>query len=773
MADPSFPAPVAFAHSVAGAPTTDWEPLDVHLRAVADRAAMYCGVFGSAAWGRLAGLWHDLGKYRPEFQRKLMGEHLEVEHAGLGAALAVSKHPGAGLPLAFVIAGHHAGLANRDAQVGPGRLPLTDRLRNNTPLLTNIGRDLIVPTALLAAPLPPFPPFIETRRGAGSDSDHVKRRVEFWTRMLFSGLVDADRRETAAFYAGFDPAIQLHDAQQYDALPVLRDRLDAAIDAMARAAATGTARTAVNVARAEVLSACRRAAALPPGRFSLTVPTGGGKTLSAMSFALNHAVAHAVAQGLRRVIVVIPFTSIIEQNAQVYRDVLNDPGCPEVNNVVEHHSNLDRQALMDENPEQEIRRELAAENWDAPVIVTTSVQFFESLFSDNPSRCRKLHNIARSVIILDEVQTLPAEFLLPILEALAELTDPNAYGCSVVLSTATPPALRHREGRNFGLKDVREIIADPADLSRRLRRVRTDWPKSNDGVLTYERLAQRMSRHEKVLAVVHRRRDARVVAEQLPPEGRFHLSALMCPAHRLDALRRMRAALRQSGACRLVATQLIEAGVDIDFPVVYRALAGMDSLAQAAGRCNREGILADEGGKPTAGEFVVFRAETNPPTRALSAAMESTLTMLAAYGPELDLFDPDRCVEFFDNLYFKASKDARGIQASRAALNFATVGADFRLIDDYTLPVLVPYGDAEQRLAAYRRSPTRQTRRALQPFIVQIAPYHREALMRVGAIAPVDQTVDELTTPFRHLYDTELFGLGLGEAPADPAVLIV
>lgn len=754
-----------FAHSVEGKPESMWEPLEIHLAKVANLAAGFCESFSSGDWGRLAGLWHDLGKYHPDFQRRIRGEEVQVEHAGLGAALSVMKGRLAGRPLAFAIAGHHAGLANDGAQGQSDRTPLVDRLKANRELLeATMAGTVPVPTELLNAALPAPPPFLAGR----GERDASMRRVELWTRFIFSALVDADRRATAKFYAQFDPTIRLHEELRYESLSILRNRLDAAINRKALEAKA----THVNVARAEVLAACRKAAARPPGRFSLTVPTGGGKTLAGMSFALNHALLH----GLRRVIVVIPFTSIIEQNAKVYRAVLGE------GNVVEHHSNLDQQRLAEENTEREVKRKLAAENWDAPVVVTTTVQFFESLFSDHPSRCRKLHNIAKSVIILDEVQTLPAEFLLPILDGLAELSDPKAYGCSVVLSTATPPALRYREGQGYGLHDVDEIVDGPHALARRLKRVSVYWPDNFNEVLTYDALAAQIASRHKALAVVHRRQDARDLAERLqrlmpssnrrPSHVLLHLSALMCPAHRLRALRRARAAVRTKRRVYLISTQLIEAGVDIDFPVVYRALAGLDSLAQAAGRCNREGRLIDPDGNLVKGEFVVFRAETDPPTPSLKAAMKSTGIMLGLHGRDLDPSDPDRCLEFFNLLYFNADKDARGIQTARASLNFATVAADFKLIDEYAMPIIVPYGHADERLAAYRANPTRLTRRALQPFIVQIPPWHHSILHGLGALSPIDDTLDELTVPFHHLYDSEMFGLKLGESPADPGALI-
>lgn len=480
----------AYAHTIGGLPSAHWERLELHLAGVSERAARLAAAFSSADWGRVAGLWHDLGKYRPEFQAYLRGDITTGgEHAGLGAALAI-EHRGPGAwPLAFAIAGHHAGLANR-ASNAPAEvegltglpIPLADRLRANAPTLRDLRSAL--PHGILGEPLPPLPSILLGLTSPPKDravKDAAARTLAFWTRMLFSALVDADRLETARFYAQHTPALLYDDLRAND-IPTLRDCLDAHLDALA----AGTKPMPVNALRAEILRACRERAALLPGRFSLTVPTGGGKTLAAMSFALNHAHPRDPGAGPprhRRVIVVIPFTSIIEQNAAVYRRVLGDA------NVLEHHSNLDEATLTERDPDREARRQLAAENWDAPVVVTTTVQFFESLFSNHPSRCRKLHNIARSVIVLDEVQTLPPQLLAPILDALAELTD--RYGCTVVLSTATPPALARGDTQPHGLSGVTEIIPDPAALSRRARRVRVRW--EIDEATPYAALAERLA----------------------------------------------------------------------------------------------------------------------------------------------------------------------------------------------------------------------------------------------------------------------------------------
>lgn len=718
-----------YAHTRADQDESTWEGLEEHLKGVADCAGKFAQAFGAASWGHAAGLWHDLGKFRPEFQARLHGDRTQVEHAGVGAALAITKHASRGIPIAFAVAGHHSGLANRKLQGDSDRTPLFERVNNNLSVLDDLSA--IVPPAIALVELPQLPDWLANRPA----SDARSLSAEMFVRFLFSALVDADRLCTERF---LDPGKR--NAIACDSLATLSHHLDRTIESVA-ACSDSTSR--VNQVRAKVLSACRTAADQPQGVFSLTVPTGGGKTLSAMSFALRHGVRH----DLRRVIVVIPYTSIIEQNAKVYANALG------AENVIEHHSNLDEAKAYEQSSEIELRRRLAAENWDAPVVVTTTVQFFESLFSAHPSRCRKLHNIANSVILLDEVQTLPPNLLLPILDGLQELT--RHYGCSVVLSTATPPALSQPH-LSFGLAGVEEIILNPASLAAELRRVAVAWPEAGE-VVSYATVAASMATHPQVLAIVHLRKDARHLVELLPPVGRHHLSALMCPAHRLKVLAAVKRALDAGETCRVVSTQLVEAGVDIDFPVVYRALAGLDSLAQAAGRCNREGRLMDENGQPAPGQFIVFRAETKPPPGVLRMALEGTEGLLATHEDRLDLLAPSTFAEFFRGLYLRSDVDVEGIQTKRRDFNFADVEAAFRMIEDYTIPVVVPYdGDAVQRVDRYRHRPTRENRRALQPYIVQVALSHLRALSDVGAIDRIDDVVTALTEPFHSLYDQVL-----------------
>jgi CRISPR-associated endonuclease/helicase Cas3 len=491
--------------------------------------------------------------------------------------------------------------------------------------------------------------------------------------------------------------------------------------------------TPVNHLRARILAQCRAKATDTPGIFSLTVPTGGGKTLASMAFALDHTLAH----GQRRIIYVIPYTSIIEQTADVFRGIFGEA-------VVEHHSNAES------DPGREsLRSRLACENWDAPIVVTTSVQFFESLFAARTSRCRKLHNIAGSVVVLDEAQLLPPEFLKPILGILNLLT--RHYGVTVVLSTATQPALARQEYFDprktiAGLDSVRELmhggphVETPDALYRGLQRVRVRLPADWQARTTWEDLAAELAAHPSVLAIVNTRRHAAAL-HALLPEGTLHLSALMCGAHRADVIDAIKARLAAGVPTSVVSTQLVEAGVDLDFPVVYRALAGLDSIAQAAGRCNREGRLDD------LGEVVVFVPPDAAPPGLLAKGEGACRSVLHGHaGDPLDraLFE---C--YFRQLYYQCDLDKHGIDklltvdGRTLAVNFRTAAERFRLIDDADQASIIvlyhgPDGQdttIDRRLVQLRRGDSaRWLLRALQRYTVSIRQRDAGRLLAQGDI---------------------------------------
>ena len=597
--------------------------LDDHLRSVGALVGRLAHGHAKAL-AMLAGLWHDLGKRRRGFQeyvRSAGGQDAHIErvadqektHSAAGALwaerhLAQTNGPQGRLlarVLQYVIAGHHAGLDNWDGRLA-ARLLSDEAHRELKDALDGVNPGDILTPRLDLPQLAQLA--IQSERDAQQPG-----RFALQVRMLFSALVDADFLDTEAYMAGHRSAARLGAP----ALPAMQALLQAHLDGLTRHD------TAVNRARASVLAQCRQKATHAPGVYSLTVPTGGGKTLSSQNFALNHAAAY----GKRRVIVAIPYTSIIEQTADVFRSVFAPMGD---DTVIEHHSNADV------DPESEnARSRLACENWDAPLIVTTNVQLFESLFARRTSRCRKLHNLADSVIVLDEAQLLPVEFLQPIVDVLRYLV--HDYGVTLLLCTATQPVLDAKPGFDAqrglrrGLGPVTEIIDDVPALYRALERVKVHLPASLDTPRGWPELADEMVRHEALLGIVSRRADAaelfRLVQARSAGAPCWHLSALMCAQHRSDTLAEIKAALlarRDALAAglpaqpvRVVSTQLVEAGVDLDFPVVYRALAGLDSIAQAAGRCNREGRL------PAPGEVHVFVPPTKAPPGLLRLARDT------------------------------------------------------------------------------------------------------------------------------------------------------
>ena len=706
------------------------QQLNDHLEGVSQKAASFAEYFKCRQWGHLLGKWHDLGKFSDGFQQYMFDGKPRVEHAVVGGRYATDFF--ADLPqriaIQFAITCHHTGLQNADA--------VRQRLKKADHLVADSIKN--IPGELLSQKLPDWPEWLSPPSNSSTKQniDDWKRSLEFWIRMLHSCLVDADwlDAEKRNLEAPVRPKFPL--------IKELRDRLDAYIDKKVNDDRENNW-TSVNSQREIVLKACRSAATQTSGYYSLTVPTGGGKTLSGMSFALNHAVENE----LRRIIVVIPYTSIIEQNAGVFKDVFGKA------NVVEHHSSL--------CPEEETERNrLASENWDAPIIVTTNVQLFESLFANKNSRLRKLHNISRSVIILDEAQSLPPRLLYSILDAIRELKE--NYGCSIVICTATQPALKQRLSFPKGLDEVREIIPDSIQLARDLSRVQVEWP--DKAKTEYQDIADQVEKEKfnRVLLVTHKRKDARTLA-QLLPKGTYHLSASMCAAHRTVVLSDIKNLLKEKSATvRLVSTQLIEAGVDVDFPVVFRALSGMDSIAQAAGRCNREG-------KDDKGRLIVFRAPTEPPPGILRLGKGITESLLNSCGEEgvpanndvLDFTHPDVFKTYFRLFYANSQLDSAGVQTARAELDFPEVSRRFRMIDNaQTYAVVVPYGDAYEKLEVIRNKfqPTREDFRSLQPFIVQLYSQEFNRLNEVGVLDMVHESFFCLTQPYQRLYDIR-FGL--------------
>jgi CRISPR-associated endonuclease/helicase Cas3 len=730
--------------------------LTEHLQQVAERSAEFAAAFGSADLGRLAGLWHDLGKNAPDWQQFLLDANEDPseldavnevgavsprrrgpDHSTAGAIHALTvlgANNRTAMALAFAIAAHHAGLSDKTEL--QSRTQAEGKRRRYESCLNDRVADLLAASDVelphfLQRPAPPEHP---------APREYVNRRFETFVRMLFSALVDADRLATESFIEhaqGLPPS----SVQRSLWLPLEEyvAPLDVHLAGLDRLRATP-----VNTARRQVLAWCREAAAGPQGAYSLTVPTGGGKTLSSLAFALAHARAHR----LGRIIVALPFISILDQTADVFQRIFSETLGSDV--LVEHHSNLHPQRAT-------LLNGLASENWDAPLVVTTQVQLFDSLFSNRPRDCRKLHNLARSVVVLDEVQTLPVGLLAPILDQLQQLC--SNYGTTLLLTTATQPALHSRQlGPHVfeGLDPApMEIVpaAAAGGLFSALDRVDVCWPDA--AVPTpWPEIADALLSERQALAIVHSRKDARALWEacrRRSKDGAHHLSALMCAAHRRQHIGEIKRRLEADEECRVVSTQLIEAGVDVDFPVVFRAMAGLESLAQAAGRCNREGKLADKGMK---GRLVVFTAESEPPP-GLRQHYEIAKTMLAG-RPELNLFQPSTFREYFDRLYGTNSRDAHAIQPLREALRFNATANAFRMIDDSGAAVFVPFDrGAERAIDEFRYAgPSRDRFRKLQPFGVSVAPWTLGDLIRQGAVEQLHETIYVLNSSVH--YDAAL-----------------
>ncbi|WP_107929155.1 CRISPR-associated helicase/endonuclease Cas3 [Neisseria animaloris] len=713
-----------YAHSAENRPEQDWQTLPGYLANVGDTAARFAAFFGAQEMARYTGCLHDLGKYSPEFDRRLRGGP-SVDHATAGAKIAFERWGLPGKLMAFCIAGHHVGLANGDGE-GDNRSTLRQRLAlqfgKDIPNLDEVWRQQIaLPEKLSAPPLQ-------------ADKHHPFFSYAFFTRMLYSCLVDADYLDTEAFYAGLEgKTVQRGD---YPDLPQLQQQFNRFIGNFRRPITNATQKSeeqqrnaALNRLRSEILDHAVAQAAQTKGLFTLTVPTGGGKTFASMAFALEHAKRH----GMRRVIYVIPFTGIIEQNAAEFRKAFGDLGEAA---VLEHHSTFDDSKLQGENSKDKLRQ--ASENWDMPVVVTTAVQFFESLFADRSSRCRKLHNISGSVIILDEAQMLPLKLLLPIMQAVKELA--QNYRCSVVMCTATQPAIQAEHGFYRGLENTRELAPNPPELFDKLHRTTVQ----HIGAQTDAELLEKLAQHRQILIIVNNRRHARSLYDSAKHlDGVFHLTTLMCAKHRSQALETIRGRLKNSEPCRVIATSLIEAGVDVDFPLVMRAEAGLDSVAQAAGRCNREGK------RPSENSFVwVFKPEEQwkapPELGLLSAAMREVVRHHAD-----DLLSPQAIRRYFQRVYEEKGKelDSRQILAEHHKAGntmdfpFQTIAREFRMIETRMQPLIIPFDAEAEALidSLHHADQIGGLLRKLQPYTVQIPENALQALFEAGRIETVNE----------------------------------
>lgn len=687
-----------------------------HLEGVASLAELYANEFGMGSLGRIMGLLHDKGKEKLEFQQYIRDVNgipgcknytqKGKSHAYVGALMLKKYYPFIAPLCENPVMGHHTGLYDKGG--------LQEKENQSIPAdVTPCEIDY----------KPDLPVWMRKGILAPKDFHHI-------VRMLFSCLVDADFIDTERF---MNPASS--DARgNKKSLTQLKSSLEQFLTKLSCAK-----ETPVNKLRQSIQERCKLMAEGEKGFYSLTVPTGGGKTISSLVWAINHALHN----GQKRIIIAIPYTSIIVQTAAVLKHIFGEE------NVLEHHSNTDPEKIKDDSLRHKMR--LAMENWDYPIIVTTNVQLFESMFSSKPSSCRRLHNICNSVIILDEVQTLPTDFLQPIVDSLQ--TYHKIFGVSVLLTTASQPILSgvikgcNPRAQFTAIDGIREIIPDEFCLHDKLRRV--DLCMDNTS-RTYDDIAAQLTQHDRVLCIVNTRRDAKEIYTRLPQEGiTLHISRMMCPQHVRATIEHVKQALTDdtNKVIRVIATQLIEAGVDIDFPVVYRQESGLDSVLQAAGRCNREGRM-DRG----VTHVFSLTAERPLPRGNMSDANNARLAM----GNDHDWFSPQAMTEYFRQLYFrKETFDKKGMAHylySPNAMYIATAAKEFRLIEDNGFSLIVNYGDSPQLVTQLKtEGPSYQLMKKLSMLSVTVHERDKKKMTEAGLVEEVIEGV--YFVPDRAQYD--------------------
>lgn len=697
-----------------------WQLLSSHLVNVAEQSCDFAKALELGEEGCLAGLLHDLGKYRWKFQLLLRGLEEKVPHAYAGSSLCRSGGSAGLMAASFAIGGHHAGLAN-------GRDANKERIDRQESVAGPSAELLKTAVADFKEWLAETDDSYEARRlqqGIKLLSDVANRKpalrsqgkdplaCEFLTRLLFSALVDADRLDTERFTQQHKADTREGYRSQAPNVSRLRGMLDTFIGEKSAVGQSDEVRSL----RESVRMTCERDSQLSRGMFTLNVPTGGGKTLASMNFALRHAEKH----GLRRVIIVEPYLSIIDQVAKEFREAFGRLA------VLEHHSlsTASPKSARDENP---TALDLAAENWSAPIIVTTTVQFFESLFTDSPATSRKLHNLDNSVVIFDEVQNFPRHLLLPLLAMLQQFSE--FAGTSFVFMSATLPdfSATVQSAIRFGeyaatLPNNKPIqatlqrfpplhrISDAARPFTIASRVDYDWEETLPGLSTWPQIADAIQNCPQSLTIVNLKRHAHTLCCELLKRGVrvLHLSTNLCPAHRREVLREAAELLKTDQKFALVATQCIEAGVDIDFPVLFRAVGPLDSIAQAAGRCNRHGV------RPQKGRVILFTPEDEgreekrklPP----SAIYQQGTTETRSSFWKQDLNNPETFVRYYDRLFRLDSLDQpthpdfqdRKINRDlRPGLAFEDTARAFQVIDSPTTSVFVGWdsrGHSVQRL---------------------------------------------------------------------------
>ena len=668
-----------------------------HLEGTARLAAEFAEVFGEEQMGQLIGLAHDIGKYTPGFQKRLNGGS-KVDHSSAGAFEAMKMQM---FPASFCIAGHHGGLPDGGDSADQGTLMgrLAKVQSGGIEDYSAFQREIKLSG-------------VHLRQEMGNDASAYC----FLIRMLFSCLVDADYLDTERFM----DAKTEENAQNQSGWsnPADMEELDRRLQKYI--SQWFPPKSELNRLQCGILETCiTKGEEEKPGLFSLTVPTGGGKTVASLAFAIRHARKH----GKKRIIYVIPYTSIIEQTADVFRKVLG----PE--NVLEHHSGV---VYEDEGgiSEETMRKIKATENWDMPVIVTTAVQFFESLYSNKPSKCRKLHNIADSVIIFDEAQMLPIPYLRPCVHGISQLVD--KYKVSAVLCTATQPALENIFKKYLPDHPAIELCPEHFRKNDIFRRVTF----RKVGKLTWEALGKALNDQRQVLCIVNSRQNANEIFQMLEGEGRFHLSTLMYPEHRRQILDQIKKRLKEGKICRVVATSLIEAGVDVSFPAVFREEAGLDSILQAAGRCNREGKWSS-----TESVVTIFQAENKPPQLFATSIGAARSVLMRREDIASEEAIHDYFVELLD-LKGEDAQDRKQIikRMESGDFPFKSIVDDFKLIENDVKTIYIPREQNEAFISRLKNGErSRELFRELGQYGVSVYEQHYEALLHANDIVVLDE----------------------------------
>lgn len=682
-----------------------------HLEGTAKLSGEFAEKFGKQDWGYCCGMLHDIGKYSIDFQKRILGENnYRVDHSTAGARVCLEKG-GKYSFLEYCIAGHHAGLPN----YGDNYDESTDSTLSGR-RLKKLSDYQAYQTEIEVPAINSMP--IDLKRTVNPDFS-----LSVFMRMIYSCLVDADFLDTEAF---------MKEGKQGrnsgENIEILFKKLENYISGWLKNQDIDT----VNGRRTEILKNCLEMGKTEKGLFRLTVPTGGGKTVASLAFALRHALENK----MDRIIYVIPYTSIIEQNAKVFRDILGEE------NVLENHCNVDY-----ESSEELLPMQLASENWDKPIVVTTNVQFFESLFANKSSKCRKLHNIANSVIIFDEVQMLPNDYLKPCIAMIEELI--NNYQVSAVLCTATQPALASFFHEGISAKELCPRMEEQFEFFKR-----TVFEKV--GVLTENDLIQRLEKEYQALCIVNTKKRAQRIYKQLEGEGVYHLSTSMYPKHRRRILREIRERLQKNKKCILISTSLVEAGVDLDFQSVYRELAGVDSMIQAAGRCNREGLRPEKESK-----VYIFQFEGKENVLGQRQQIDVAKSVIA---DNRDISDMESITQYFEMLYHIKgdSLDKKKIldEFRNKRYNFAKVGKEFKLIEQNTKTIFINYEtEANETLCLLKeRGFTRSGMRKASQYCITVYENEFNKLYGIGSIQPISEDIED----FYELRDKEKYTEKIG-----------